>query len=547
MKRILVSLLLFSLFLSSCESTVHEHTDIDTEIDTALAVSTPVFNIDGELPDIGEFTGNKPQERFYEEYTPDFIPSDEYGELIPFIGNKKTYTKTFSYDTLHRDHYSYGLCTANGKIVMDASSEVIGIKYYETNDGFEYYVIERRVDITDENAYDDFKSTTRTVIPKNGTWCIDLDPGIYAYAENGTIATSETITYNSDSIIEIFDYNANKLAIIEGARYLDHSAKFLIIETSEYYYYANKNGEIVLGPYLSAGEFSIEGIAGVRKTDGNWCLIDKKGNEVSDDKYSQIRLHSNKDDTKQYFSAKHKSSSLSNIFYNTGKYWKTVKSQSSLSMIFLQNDKTLYLYDDPDFGYVYKNLKNDNLLRSKEYGFSPNTYHNRDGIFVYDDDEANFVLLMDGDGDTVATVDSLFTSPYISQNRRFLILITGDYNSWYDDTIDKIVEQNTKRIQVYDTEKNEFIYISDSDGDGSFAGENDRYIIIHIYGISQDDVSVEGYYFILDTETNNFLFENSEYIEHKSIAGKSYYNVCTKNSCTLYDEDFNVILRNYNE
>lgn len=95
------------------------------------------------LPEIGQYAEESAPRRMYAEYTDELIPSDGYGELIPYLG----YTREFS-------HYSYGewgmryqsyfgLCTTDGVIVTDPV-------YSSVSNGEEgYYLLQG---LPDDNA-----------------------------------------------------------------------------------------------------------------------------------------------------------------------------------------------------------------------------------------------------------------------------------------------------------------------------------------------------------------------------------------------------------
>lgn len=143
--------------------------------------SSMVFFIDGNLPEIGEFSG-KTQERFYPDYTPDFIPSDSYGKIIPFTGKYKIFQEDITEinSPVRMGYSEMGFCDENGKIIMDASSKNRNIYFTESSDGFGFY----NLSVTDQpekEVPDDVYIPQKTyVIPESGECALSWDktPGL---------------------------------------------------------------------------------------------------------------------------------------------------------------------------------------------------------------------------------------------------------------------------------------------------------------------------------------------------------------------------------
>ena len=178
------------------------------------------FYINGELPDIGEFSLNI--HRFYDEYTPNFIPSDEYGEILPFIGKSKLYQTSYDDGFYASQIYSsYGFCTVDGKIVCDANENYESVYYTCTDDGFGYYTV-REINNETPEDYDTFEISNTLIIPQSGKWVLELGPRSWLSSAGGGIFSvteyAEEGYYDDFSGVKshVYDYDKNLLLTLEG-------------------------------------------------------------------------------------------------------------------------------------------------------------------------------------------------------------------------------------------------------------------------------------------------------------------------------------------
>lgn len=542
MKRIIALILLSLLFLTSCQTT-----PVDTS-EPAESTPTDVFYIDGELPDIGEFSSHRPTGRFYPEITTDFIPSNEYGEIIPYIGKYKIYSRGSATSASS----SYGFCTPDGKIVMDATPQISHISFNETNDGFGYYTFDRTLE---NNDY--YSPLDKYIIPLSGNWCITLPQGSsVASADNGFIVTrvKHDTVYRDDATYSVYnavlyDYNGNEIVTIENV-YSVGNLMFELLPVKVYengkspYYYYNIDGETVLGPYSYCSSFNKNGIAFVENTDGTYELIDTKGNPVIKEKYESIGSITSDNGETQIFTAYINDTEVS-ILDSKGNHFLTVVSSENLRYHFPENGDIIVSYYIGSNRYVYTNLSDDTDFKSIEYGVTPNSYSYNDDVYIYSDKDKKRGIIFDGDGNTIAAVDDFYSFSDISENKKYILYESGNYESQYDSTLDKYVTVNTLKTHIYDVEKQECLYTLDGYASSYFTGKNDRYVLISSYS---DYVMMPEYsYSLFDTEKGEILFQNCKNITCQSIGGRDCFNVCTSNSCTLYDENFSTILKFYNE
>lgn len=114
------------------------------------------------------------RDRWYDEYTDHLILSEEYGELVPYIAKLSSYEYVDIDGGETKIGYMpyYGLCTKDGKIVVD------GVYNYITYDDGHYLLATVP---EDESPYEDYY-----IASSNGTTYTELPDGhFYSYEGNG--------------------------------------------------------------------------------------------------------------------------------------------------------------------------------------------------------------------------------------------------------------------------------------------------------------------------------------------------------------------------
>lgn len=559
MKRIIPIFAFLLAIFTSC--TVNEKSADNTQThlpDTqtsASVASVPEFRIDGELPDIGTFSG-KP-ERFYSEYTPYFIPSDKYGRILPYVGSYKIFSNNEPGYGVKQGYSSYGFCTEDGRIIMDAASENRDIYYTKTNDGFGFY----RLSITDDTAAevpDDIYVPQRSMlIPETGEWCIELDGNSWiSEAKNGMIIVMSYADDSGRGECTIYDYNGNEISRLGEYDnvYLCDNGLILVMRWDNddpFHGFLDKDGNIVLGPYKGATQFSEYGIANI-ETDDGWHLIDEEGNILTKQPYENISLHK-KDYTMSepaLYVARHMDNRYKSDIYSTdGKYITTVDGTSYFSVRFPKNGEIIYYYSAADSNkMVWKRMSDNSEFVGVECGKSPNSYSGNDDIYVYEDNESRTAHVFDADGRTILMIENFMELSAISKDDRYFVYSTGSYEEYYDEDVQQHLTRANKTSYLYDTntKKSTIIPAQSSEGYASFVGENSDYLIIY----ACDDVTFFGdydRYSLYDVKNDRLLFENSKNIYYNNIDGKEYFTVCTESVCTLYDSDMNTVIRCYND
>ncbi len=576
MKKLITFFAALVLVLTSCSNgenpqgnndklspTQNPVTDLRSEPDTKKQV--PEFRIDGELPEIGEFSGKT--KRFYEEYTPDFIPSDEYGKIVPYVGSYKIFSNGETEYEMKMGYSTYGFCTEDGRIVMDASAKNNYISYTATNDGFGFYTLSI-IDNRDLQVEDDVFLPQRTlIIPETGTWCIELGQRAWlSEAGNGIISVSSyTDPYGVGECI-IYDYDGNEISRIGNYDnvILSDSGLIGVMRWSwsedgdePFHGFLDVDGNVVLGPYLSINPFNNKGVTYVEDEEG-WHLIDTTGKKLTDKAYESISLYK-KDyniDEPAIFAARPKGDRYqSDIFTSDGKYLTTIEGVSYFSVRFPDNGEILYCYSKSDgHEMVWKRLSDHSDFVSKELGKSPNQHSGNDNVYVYREDITDYNpgadrtgYIIDANGDTIVKIEDFRDLWQVSSDGKYLIYCCGDYTEYYDEENQQwLTKADSITTYLYSVEEKKSTKLFSGDGSASFTGKNEQYII----AFYSENLTVFGNfdnYLLYDVKNDKVMFDDSRLITYSDAGENGYITVCTEHSCTLYDGNLNLILTTYNE
>lgn len=513
------------------------------------------FRLEGGLPDIGKFDGTP--DRFYEEYTPDFIPSEEYGRIIPYTGSYKIFTSNDFGQETRIGYSSYGFCTEDGRIVMDASDRNTGIYYTKTNDGFGFY----RLTITDDygtEELDDIYMPQRSfIIPESGKWCIELDKNSWiSEAKNGIILVMSYIDDSGRGECILYDYEGNELSRIgeyDNVNLCDNGLILVMRWDADdpFHGFLDMDGNVVLGPYVSANPFSSFGIANVETTEG--ChLIDQDGNILTKQPYSNINLHKKDYDLDKpslYVARRSDNHYISDIYSPDGKFLTTIRGSAYFSVRFPENGEAIYYYTNKyDDSMTWKYLSDDSEFKSIECGRSPNSYSGNDDIYLYEDEATGTGYIFNSKGETIITVENFLDLNSISEDNRYILYSTGNYEDYYDEISKQNRTRANRTTYLYDTvvKKNILLPIQSSEYNSNFVSNANNYLIVCSYS----DLSYfgdSGSYSLYDIKNDKLLYENSSSITYSNIGGKDYFTVCKKNVCSLYDGEMNTIIKIYND
>lgn len=544
MKKLLFLIVLISLVLSSC-------TKADKEVP-----SVKVFRIDGELPVIEEFSVGA-KGRFYDEYTPDFIPSDDYGMILPYIGSYRVFSTPESEDwSAEQGYASYGFCTPDGRIVMDASDKNAYINYYETSDGFGYYSVACEVKQKDD-APDEFWGSETLIIPKDGSWCFTLEPGSWVQdADYGHFAVVVYPRHGEDQTVrtDIYDYEGNYVTTLTGVESVSFAPEGLLYTSrwennKVYRSYMNFNGEIVFGPYQTLAHFNNKGITYVEDYNGEWYFVNKDGQRLTYKEYSGIFGEGGYDSDSKLYTARYPDNKKTLDVYNDdAELVGTIYGTSGAQFRFPDNGEIIYSFysSDGKGTEIFKRLSDNSDFVNKDYGVMPNTYDGDYNTYVYKDNDNDKGIVFDANGETIIEIDDLDSFMNISDDKRYITYSVGDYNFGYDEETGESFVDDQRKTQIYDMQKGEVIYSADGYGYAHFIGDNDRYVLMSVYR-DEGIIAGDSTFYLYDIAEEKEVFSACRQLSVLNIDGKDYFSVCTDKICTLYDEEMNVIIRNYNE
>lgn len=561
MKRLACMLAVSLLMFCGCTRMAAVRTDEPAETkEPEVQTVKSAFYIKGELPDIGSFSGSEKYKRFYEEYTPYFIPSDKYGEIIPFIGKSKIYEtpkyekSSFSASSMYS---SYGFCTKDGRVVMDANPDIQHISYRETDDGFgcyQYSVLSVNKD--DPYEFEVYGPHSSFLVPKSGKWCIELPQGAWVNGiENGYIVIAwpseeEQEEYPVIDRIRIYNYDGELVSQIEDDGGGDEYSCGMIVvrdysgdrDVSEF---VNLKGERVWGPFSWASSFNDYGVAIVKNYDDEYYLMDDEGNRITTQKYSNISEVYGFTDVTGFQAVHADNRRNSDVYSLDGKLLGTIESESTYYNIDICDDETvIYSYNKGETE-CYKYMDGTPFV-SSELGVSPNQYVSGDDVYVYRDDNTKKAVVFNHKGETLFKLDELEYLGYVNKDNSFAVYTTGSAGYEFNEITGESFEVDTVKQHIYDIKNQKIVLTSDGNGHSQFAGKDDRYIIIQVTQSSGMFSSVYKYS-LYDTQTGKMLFRDCLNITDRTIGGEDYFNVCTKNKSTLYDGEFNVVLKTLNE
>lgn len=535
-KIFMLLLVLSSLILCGC-NTVTDSNDIGKKNQ---------FYIHGQLPNIGRYSSKINNGRYFEELTYEFVPSSEYKYIVPFIGDSKEFEAEYDPGFTAQVEYYFGMCTLDGKIIMDAG-KYSSVNLNTSPDGFSYYILTCMKDGNFEYGY------TQTVIPLDGSFALELGQNDWiGFVSDGVISVDDYETadgksftnhkfydYNGKFLFELTPKNETTYFIISAFK----SGLALVIEREQISYedfikncyYVDKTGKIVLTGFADATGFNEKGYAGASLDGLNYGIIDTNGNFVIKPEYSQI--------TEVYESKA--------CSFRCVKNGKTVYLTDDLQeFCTVDTDEHMYIVGDTKEtarGQYYKNgkdycvrLSDGKHVYNEEYQVSPNNIGLSDKYFVYTDYSNKKSVIMDFDGKTVCCIDGL---SYISEIIEDKGLAVCQYS--YETQIGDEIRYDNK-VFIYDfINDKEVCSFLDADY-GSVL--NDNYVAINFYQDSQRSVVFpEPLQVLYDIENNKIVKENLTRVLTFDISGKQYYLTADKQKFCLYDENFNVVVLQNND
>lgn len=205
--------------------------------------------------------------RLREEYTDRLVPSDSYGELVPFRGAALKYYVSKEDSVFFGDGFmysqqsaTYGLATLDGKIVVDPVYTNVDRRKLD-NGKYIYFLNEKTGEMNGKV----------TAAASDGSWVIEGDFTTGGGVSENRIILGKTTgepgegPSGTENSFFVYDYNGKYLFRVDGVSYLtEYSEGYAAVNTSWYgdgkytekSWFIDANGKKVFGDYKGyAGAF----------------------------------------------------------------------------------------------------------------------------------------------------------------------------------------------------------------------------------------------------------------------------------------------------
>ncbi len=529
------------------------------------------FYLKNGLYDIGEFSQIK-YKPFYDEPCYEFKPSDNYGPLVSFAGNKIEYSLAesdslgFPYET---STTLYGLCTLDGKVVVEPVYSYIS--KITTDDGFEYFVLQKQKPIKYlQNGEIDYENSFMMMAPPSqiiahdGSWIITAEQGKSTHLSAASEGMLIFNVYTDDKTnFKFYDYDGNFLFETNGYDYIEGYSNGLAkahiyskyadngdVVTPEQVFYLDKKGNVAIDGFVSGTNFSKDGVAGVNTQDGYYAFINTKGEFINDEKYDTLYIIDQNNENLHFYGMGYQDKRvIKYVFDSKGNMVKSIDNVEYVNIYGNDVEDGLYSYYENGTDKWFR-LKDDTPFVSDATGTSPyGTIASMDGkdmLFVsketgyktYDPKGKTFVFGLDGK--TLAALDNFrYSIDYLADKNLVIYKseITPEPNQ--DGTLSQIID----RVVIYDLEKGEEKHSFDEAVSARFLDKNKRFLLVTRYY----EIDTRSTEYIYDMVKNEIFEDNVSASQYCEVNGKGYLSVCTDNYVMVYDENLNVILKKFND
>ncbi len=568
-KQIFTVFVLLALIcaLLSCQ----RETPADISTVSEIKGDPNVFYLENGLYDIGEYMSDEKYEYFTGEPVYEFVPRDDYGHLLQFSGGLKHY-HTKEDPMIYGFDMSYsksGLCTTDGKVVVEPVYEYINS--FTSADGFKYFNLsyENDVEIDEDgnimNFDDVFIATRQVIIPHDGSWSIELSNGSYISGVGDGIITVCERTEDKEEY-KLYDYDGNYLLSIDGYDYVDvyscgyaaariypeysHDAK----DTREngLCVYLDKTGSVALdGGYTDGTNFNKYGIASVQIDGGKYALINTKGEFLTQPIYDSL-YRTGEEEFQGYLSETNER----HLFGGNGELIGNVNTAgtSYVSFVKISDSEMAYnYYDSKNNREMWYRLSDNSLIVCKENGKMPNDYTYGNNLFIYKDSKDGNIhsgegpaILFDFDGNTVAKLDRYRYASWIDNEAKLMGYVRNnpDAKPMTDEEEKLYGMQNKDEFAILNTVTGEEICVFKNCYYAALLGSKKNLVAVQIHTM-EDGGKAE--YYLYDISQKQILPGFEKICEYKvsSADGREYLTVVKQDSVTLYDKDFNIILKKY--
>ncbi len=503
-----------------------------TQEASAPADGSPFFQL-SSLPKIGPYYDGTVYQRMTADYVDKFQPSDQYGTLLPYIGDYRLYrseeTGFEDEDWSFDDQYPrYGLMKADGAVVTDAVYENI---YTENGLYFLYK----------SDAVNGKSRVQMTILPINGKWSIEQDYEDWETSYCGSLAKAQRIfafSYETKSVA-VYDFNGKKLfdkqnisefSVCEEAEcftvrvekgektfttLLDKNGREL--KTIQGYIYSCKDctnyfiGELV--EWFRDGDgYDTVSKSGILKKDGSWLIKPIYDNTsayqdkyfICGDDHTTTVLDEN---LKKVFTADADEIEFNEIewFNNEPIHWKSNGEESACYTI-LGGHKPI--------------MANGKELVSVEPFFETNLF------LGVDANKNGYLFTRDG---TVKKTIADIGERRSMVNERLLEISTGEEKKLVSHVIDAKTMEEKYSFVCHDESSNMQKSI------GYPEEEAQTCVECYVFPIESDDYDTETIYQVIEIETGKTLVDACDYVRVYHIDGKDYYCGVKDNTAFLIE------------
>ncbi len=510
-----------------------------------------VFYLENGLYDIGEYRSDERYEYFTGEPVYEFVPRDDYGPLVPFMGGEKLF-RVEGRDENDRafdiSEAKFGLCTTDGKVVVEPVYSYINS--FTSPDGFTYYTLSyymNKVGIV-------HTTSCQVLIPMDGSWSAQMgDYGYVAGADEGIITVCWTDSETGKMNYSFYDYDGKLLfdtdeynsingfsggyTIARGYYPADDQSGSYDYSSDGFCVYLDKNGNVAFDGFADGTSFNKSGVASVRLSgEKKYALMNTNGEFITESVYDS--LYSTGDEG--YFQGFIEKENQRHVFNSEGELIYTIEAGTNyVSIETLPDGQMMYSYYDAKQNreMLYR-LSDNTPIVCNENGMMADYYFGN-GYFVYKEAEGSEkysveakAFVFDINGKTVATID------------RF------KYASWMDNEA-KLIGYSRSTVDgknefvIYDLEKAEEAAAFPNCYYAGLVGKNRRIAAVGTEIRDEDNIYTKYSFYDIDAKSNISGFDSFNNYRSTNVDGKEYLSVGKPDSITLYDEDFNIILRKH--
>ena len=456
--------------------------------------------------------------RLNTEYTDIITPSENYGELLPFVSQYKDYSSIEG--NLSAKCTVLGLCNESGAVVVDAVFD--SIITHKTDEGMFAYELIIGSDNSDEYL------GTHYVMSSDGSWAFKLPQNtkVYSIGADRVIVERKKTRKKVDYFYhDFYDFSGKrkftfdkKLAENKNAEYTigafhdgfapinvtvtevkgDGDKKEKVVTT--YAYFIDNCGKVKYNKFLKCEEFR-NGYAVVQTEEGLFGVIDAKGEWFLEAEHRDIDYNWSK---KLFACAEDGYYNILNMEKESVK--KITCERGTIEII--DSENTIYKRTNSDTGRSeYFFLDSDKPVTCTENGQFPSGNKSINSLFVC----------------TYSGTGTIFRETGES------IVSIGDYGEFIECFGNTAVVVNSTDLKTcfvsisskQRTEWMRYHYLRQSIGD--------RYLVLK--STAQD----ESTYYLYDIMTNTFKFEKCDYIEVTGSEKNKLLSVVLNGVATVYD------------